>query len=170
MNIESMANYADVIGGIAVIVSLIYVGIQIRRNTMVNQGIATQQTFASTQTIYSWHAEDSGASEIYTRFNKGEQLTTAEQVRMIHLMLGMLEQYQVYFILNKLNMMDKESFECFFRKILLVLCTPTARQWFTTNRNFFRRDFVEYVDKLLDENPQVFRALEQFYELETSAA
>ena len=27
-----MANYADVIGGIAVIVSLIYVGIQIRRN------------------------------------------------------------------------------------------------------------------------------------------
>lgn len=36
-----------------------------------------------------------------------------------------------------------------------------------TNKNFFRRDFVEYVEKLLDENPQVFNALEQFYGLES---
>ena len=54
MNLEAAANYSDVLGGIAVIVSLIYVGFQIRKNTQVNQGIATQQTFASTQTIYSW--------------------------------------------------------------------------------------------------------------------
>ncbi|NCF21316.1 MAG: hypothetical protein GWP63_24100 [Haliea sp.] len=168
MNLDMAANYADVVGGIAVITSLIYVGIQIRRNTMVSQGIATQQTFASTQTIYSWHAEDSGASELYTRFNQGEKLTTAEQVRMIHLMLGMVEQYQVYFILNKLNMMDKESFDSFFRKILLVLSTPAAKHWFTTNKNFFRRDFVDYVENLLDENPQVFIALEQFYGLDSN--
>jgi hypothetical protein len=45
MNIEAAANYADVIGGIAVLISLIYVGVQIRGNTSVNQGIATQHTF-----------------------------------------------------------------------------------------------------------------------------
>jgi len=32
MDIESMANYADVIGGAAVILSLIYVGVQIRQS------------------------------------------------------------------------------------------------------------------------------------------
>ena len=37
MNIESIANYADVIGGTAVIVSLIYVSIQIRRITKSSQ-------------------------------------------------------------------------------------------------------------------------------------
>ncbi len=170
MNIEAAANYADVIAGIAVIVSLVYVSVQIRKNTRVNQGIATQQTFASTQVIYSWHANNSGVSELYAKFNQGETLTLPESVRMTNLMLGMIEQYQVYFILNKLKMMDDESFHSFFKKILLVLCTPTARQWFITNKTFFRRDFVEYVDNLLDENPHVFGALSQFYGLESTSA
>jgi hypothetical protein len=166
MVLEAAANYADVIGGMAVVISLIYVGIQIRRNTLVNQGIAIQQTFASTQTIYSWHADHSGASEIYTKFNQGEILTTAETVRITHLMLGMVEQYQVYFILKKLKMMDDESFNSFFRKILLVLGTPSSRQWFRTNRNFFRSDFVEYVDNLIEGNPHVASSLSKFYSLE----
>ena len=170
MNIESAANYADVVSGIAVIISLIYLSIQIRKNTQVNQGIATQQTFASTQTIYSWHAEDSGMSELYTKFNQGETLTPAEIVRITHLMLGMIEQYQVYFILNDLKMMDDESYRCFFRKILLVLATPSAKAWFNSYRYFFRQDFVEYVESLLDENPHVVDTLSQFYGVENTAA
>ena len=169
MNIEAAANYADVISGIAVIVSLIYVSVQIRKNTQVNQGIATQQAFASTQVIYSWHANNSEVSELYAKFNQGETLTLPESVRITHLMLGMIEQYEVYFILNNLKMMDDESFHSFFRKILLVLGTPTARQWFTTNGTFFRPDFVKYVDNLLNENPHVPRALSQFYGLESES-
>jgi len=163
MNLEAAANYSDVLGGIAVIVSLIYVGFQIRKNTQVNQGIATQQTFASTQTIYSWHAEDSGVSELFTRFNQGDTLTIAESVRMSHLMYGMLDQYQVYFILNKLKMMDQESFQSFFRKLLLVVGTPPAAQWFRTNRGFYRRDFVKAVEKLLEENPNAVSKNSLFY-------
>jgi hypothetical protein len=167
MNIEAAANYADVISGVAVIISLIYVSIQIRKNTQVNQGIATQQTFASTQAIYSWHADNPDVSELYAKFNQGETLTVPESVRITHLMLGMIEQYQVYFILNQLKMMDDESFHSFFRKILLVLATPTARQWFTSNKAFFRRDFVKHVENLLDENPHVPKALSQFYGLKS---
>ena len=167
MNIEAAANYADVISGIAVIVSLIYVSVQIRKNTQVNQGIATQQTFSSTQVIYSWHVNNSEVSELYAKFNQGETLTLPESVRITNLMLGMIEQYEVYFILNKLKMMDDESFHSFFRKILLVLGTPAARQWFTANGTFFRTDFVRYVDNLINENPHVSRALSQFYGLES---
>jgi hypothetical protein len=170
MNIESIANYADVIGGIAVVVSLIYVGVQVRKNTQVSQGIATQQTFASTQIIYSWHANNSEVSELWAKFYKGEELTIAESVRNTQLMFGMIEQYQVYFVLHKLKLLDDESFRSFFRKILLVLATPTSIQWFSTNKNFFRRDFVEFVENLLDENPHVFRTLSKFYGVESTSA
>ena len=47
MNIESMANFADVIGGAAVIVSLIYVGIQIRRNAKSSQSQTSQSAHES---------------------------------------------------------------------------------------------------------------------------
>lgn len=42
MDIENLANYADVIGGAAVIVSLIYVGVQVRRNTKSSQSQTNQ--------------------------------------------------------------------------------------------------------------------------------
>jgi len=170
LTLETLANYADVLGGIAVIVSLIYVGLQLRRSTQVNRAIATQQTYSSTQGIYGWHAQDSGASEIYTKFNQGKELTTSEVVRITHLMLGMLEQYQTYFILNAHDMMDEESFRSFFRKVLLVLGTPTAQDWFRNNRNFFRKDFVEHVEKLIDDNPHVLGTLATFYGLNEAAA
>ncbi len=170
MSIEMAANCAEVIGGITVFISLVYVSIQIRENTRVNQGIATQQTFASTQTIYSWHADNYEVSELFAKFNQGETLTVPETVRITHLMLGMMEQYQVYFILNKLRMMDDESFNSFFRKILLVLATPTARDWFRHNKNFFSRDFVEHVEDLLEGNPRVTRVLSGFYGLDLEPA
>ena len=70
MNLEIVANYADVIGGITVIVSLIYVGVQGRHNTLINRGIAAEHTVASTETIYSWHAENSGASDRHATFHQ----------------------------------------------------------------------------------------------------
>ncbi len=167
MNIEAAANYADVIAGIAVIVSLIYVSVQIRKNTQVNQGIAIQQTYASTQEIYSWYANNSDASELLAKFNQGETLTLPESVRIVSLLLGMVEQYEVYFILNKLNMMDEETFHSFFKKLATVLGTPSARQWFTDNRTYFRRDFVEFVNNFLDGNPKLIRATSRFYSLES---
>ena len=170
MNVEMAANYADVIGAVAVVISLIYVGIQVRNNTQVNRGIATQQTFASTQTIYSWHAHNKGASELYAKFSQGQPLSVAETVRMHHLMMGMIEQYQLYYILRELKMMDDESFSCFFRKILQVLATPASKSWFFGNRNFFRKDFVADVEKLLDENAHVAETLSRFYGVEGEVA
>jgi hypothetical protein len=35
MNVGELANYAEIIGGVAVLISLIYVAIQIRQNTAV---------------------------------------------------------------------------------------------------------------------------------------
>ena len=52
MNIEIMANYAEVIGGIAVIVSLIYVGVQIRANTTTVRSAATQSVHEAYATWY----------------------------------------------------------------------------------------------------------------------
>lgn len=170
MDIEVAANFADVISGVAVFVSLVYVSIQIRRNTRVSQGIAIQQAFTSTQEIYTWHANNSDVSALYAKFNQGKQLSLTEMVRIAHLMLGMIELYQVYFILNKLDMMDDKTFNSFFRKIILVLGTPTARKWFTTNKGFFQSDFVAHVDKLLDENLHVLEVLSRFYGLDEAAS
>jgi len=155
---------AEIIGGIAVIASLIYVGFQIRQNTRINQGIATQNTYTSTQVIYSWFADNPGLVDLYCKFHQGEKLTVPEATRMFNILLGQIEQYEVYFVLHNLRLIDDSTFRSFFKKIYTVLGTLPARQWFKDNRTFFKRDFVEFVNSMLDENPILTDATIAFYQ------
>jgi hypothetical protein len=170
LSFQEWGTLAEIFGALAVIVSLLYVAVQIKQNNRINQGIAIQQTYASTQEIYSWYANNSDANELLAKFSQGETLTLPEFVRIQNLMMGMVEQYEVYFILNKLKMMDEETFHSFFKKLATVLGTPSARQWFTDNRTYFRRDFVEFVNNFLDGNPKLIRAASRFYGLESKPA
>jgi hypothetical protein len=170
LSFQEWGTVAEIFGALAVIVSLLYVAVQIKQNNRINQGIAIQQTYASTQEIYSWYANNSDANELLAKFSQGETLTLPEFVRIQSLMMGMVEQYEVYFILNKLKMMDEETFHSFFKKLATVLGTPSARQWFTDNRTYFRRDFVEFVNNFLDGNPKLIRATSRFYGLESKPA
>jgi hypothetical protein len=170
LSFQEWGTVAEIFGALAVIVSLLYVAVQIKQNNRINQGIAIQQAYASTQEIYSWYANNSDVNELLAKFSQGETLTLPESVRIQNLMMGMVEQYEVYFILNKLKMVDEETFHSFFRKIILALGTPSARQWFTRNSTFFRRDFVEFVNNFLDGNPKLTRAVSRFYGLESKPA
>jgi len=161
---QDWGTIAEIVGGIAVIASLIYVGFQIRQNTRISQGIAIQNTFTSTQVIYSWFADNPELADLFCRFQQGENLTVPEATRMFNILLGQIEQYEVYFVLHNLRMMDDATFHSFFKKISTVLGTLPARQWFNDNRTFFKRDFVEFVNSMLDENPTLTDATIAFFQ------
>jgi hypothetical protein len=162
LNFQDWGTIAEIFGALAVIVSLLYVGVQIKQNNRINRGIAIQKSYASTQEAYSWVVNNSHVHDLAVKFLQGERLTIPEFTRMSTLWMGILEGYEVYFILNKLKMIDEETFYSFFRKIILALGTPSARQWFTRNSTFFRRDFVEFVNNFLDGNPKMISEFSRF--------
>ena len=166
LNFQEWGTIAEIFGALAVIVSLLYVGVQIKQNNRINRGIAIQKAYASSEEAYSWLVTSSEVNELAVNFLQGERLTIPEFTRISTLWMGILEGYEVYFILNKLKMMDEETFHSFFRKIILTLGTPSARQWFTRNSMFFRPDFVEFANNFLDENSELTSAYSRFLGLE----
>jgi hypothetical protein len=95
MNIESIANFADVIGGAAVIVSLIYVGIQIRRNAKSSQSQTSQSAHESLANVSLEIAKDPYLSS-FTR--KGmiafDELSEDEEFQFVILMTSSLSDLQ----------------------------------------------------------------------------
>ncbi len=163
MNWEVISAVAEILGAVGVIITVIYLAIQIRQNTRISQGIAIQNTFTSTQVTYSWFADNPELADLYCRFQQGEDLTVPEATRLYNTLLGQVEQYEVYFLLHNLRMIDDATFHSFFKKIFIVLSTLPARQWFNDNRMFFKRDFVEFVNSMLDENPTLTDATIAFF-------
>ncbi len=98
MNIEGMANYADVLGGIAVIVSLIYVGIQIRRNAKSSQSQANQSALESVASVGLEVAKDPDLSSLALKgMIAFEKLTEEEQFRFMMLMMTVFRGFENIF-------------------------------------------------------------------------
>ena len=112
MNIEGMANYADVIGGIAVIVSLIYVGIQIRRNTRSTRA----QTFQSAhESLASVALEIAKNPELALLAKRGltafDQLNDDDQFQFSYLVIGVMRHFENYFYQHERGMLEDELWE-----------------------------------------------------------
>lgn len=147
MNIESMANYADVIGGIAVIVSLIYVGVQIHRNTKSRQSQANQSAHESLANVSLEVAKDRDFSNL-TR--KGmiafEELTEEEKFQFILLMVTVFRRYENVFYQYQKGFLEKELWEGYKQSMLLYFYTSGGQAFWNVRSAHFSGLFREYLD------------------------
>jgi hypothetical protein len=147
MNIESMANYADVIGGIAVIVSLIYVGIQIRRNAKSSQSQANQGAHESLANVSLEIAKDPNFSSL-TR--KGmiafDELTEEEKFQFILLMVTVFRRFENIFYQYHKGFLDKELWEGYKQSMLLYFYTSGGQVFWNLRGEHFSRLFRNYLD------------------------
>ncbi|NCF20165.1 MAG: hypothetical protein GWP63_18170 [Haliea sp.] len=147
MNIESMANYADVIGGIAVIVSLIYVGVQIRRNTKSSQSQANQSAHESLANVSLEVAKDRDFSNL-TR--KGmiafEELTEEEKFQFLLLMVTVFRRFENVFYQYKKGFLEKELWEGYKQSMLLYFYTSGGQAFWNVRGAHFSGLFREYLD------------------------
>jgi hypothetical protein len=147
MNIESMANYADVIGGIAVIVSLIYVGIQIRRNAKSSQSQANQSAHESLANVSLEVAKDSDLSSL-TR--KGmiafEKLTEEEQFRFVMLMITVFRRFENIFYQYEKGFLEEELWDGYKQSMLLYFYTSGGQAFWNLRGEHFSGLFRNYLD------------------------
>ena len=108
MNIESMANYADVLGGAAVIVSLIYVGIQIRRNAKSSQSQANQSAHESLAVVSLEASKDLEFSKFIRRgMIAFDEFSEDEQFRFVMLMTTTFRRYENIFYQYKRGFLEQ---------------------------------------------------------------
>jgi len=136
MPIDQLANYAEVFGGIAVVVSLIYVAYQVRGNTRERRQHRRIETMEIMNTIHDFLTGPGNLSEIYikaaTDYNN---LTAPERVRFINmyskafvawdLLIGMRED-------GDLRQRELDRFESY---LLNSFRSPMIRHWWRTNAN-----------------------------------
>jgi len=130
MNIESLANYADVIGGTAVIVSLIYVGIQIRRSAKSSQSQANQSAHESLANVSLEVAKDPDLSNLtrkgMTAFDK---LTEEERFQFVMLMITVFRRFENIFYQYKKGFLEEELWDGYKQSMLLYRYTPGGQMF-----------------------------------------
>jgi pyridoxal biosynthesis lyase PdxS len=82
MNWEAISAVAEIIGVIAVVVSLGYVSVQIRQNTKVARAATRQAIAESTENLTSDLISNAEIAEIFVKHMNGEELSPVENLRL----------------------------------------------------------------------------------------
>ena len=156
MTIQQLGSLGEFIAAIATLATLIYLAIQIRRNTSIARATIIHQTNSAGMRELELVAQNADLAAIYDKGMKGESLTGTDLVRFI----AIVEMYLIwlenvdsqnsaglYFQGDDLDdVVDKLSGE-----IRELFSTPEVRQWWhhRAERNYMD-SFVKKINKHID--------------------
>ena len=144
---ESMANYADVIGGAAVIVSLIYVGIQIRRSAKSNQSQANQSAHESLAIVSLEVSKDPEFSNFVRRgLIEFDELSEEEQFRFVLMMTTSFRRYENIFYQYKRGFLEQGLWKGYEQSILLMFYSQGGQAFWKLRCLHFSELFRNYLD------------------------
>jgi hypothetical protein len=150
MNLSDLGNIGEFIGSIAVIGSLIYVGYQIRQNTIATERSNARQT-ASDHARANFAIMDEKVADIVLRgLNNLGDLTPVERYRLDLAIAGWLEGIEQAFADYAQNNFKESSLKQYRTRILALLDTPGGRAWWKECDVWFSEEFQLDLNELLD--------------------
>ena len=151
MDIMELGAIGELVGGVAVIATLIYLAVQIRQNTRAVRASALDSSVTSIMSVRGSIVESAELSEI---FDKGladaESLDHLERTRFRFLMQNVLWGFWNTYSQAGYANLSTSVWEAQLPILVRVMTTPGGR-WFWENfRHEFEASFRDEVDTVLD--------------------
>lgn len=151
--LQKWALIAEILGGLAVVFSLVFVGLEIRQST--NETIQNTNAIKS-QTVQDIQAEFREVFDFPDAYleivdKDPSQFSVKDRVTMSTVLSRLMRIYENQWYQYQNGFLDEELFTGYQKHMLISL---NVEYWFELWRlrkenGFFHPDFVEYVDQLL---------------------
>jgi hypothetical protein len=150
LKLAEWASVAEIVGATAVIVSLVYVGLQVNDNTSAIRSAAANDASVAMQSWYLEMGSNREASDLwFNAMTSPEQLPTRDEFQFMMMMHAALLGMQNSYLLSKEGTIDAEFREGITVAIVAVKDLPGMGRYWRQRRDFFHSGFANYVDGLL---------------------
>lgn len=162
-NLESLANLGEIIGAIAVVVSLVYLAVQVRQNTQAQQTENFSRALDRVAAIQATLSQDTETSVI---FSKGvldpSELSANERLRFTWAMYELFGAFEFMFLASKTKAMPDEVWQRWSSAVAWWLSFSGVQIWWTVRPIPFTERFTSYVEALLQNNPTDAQSLQSY--------
>ena len=150
MNWDALGAVGEIIGAIAVLLTLGYLALQIRQNTQAVQASAVESSIKSVSEARSAIFVTAGIAEIYEKgISDPEQLTGVETIRFRLLVHNLLLAQANVFAQMKYSNLPSSTWKSQRPAILRVLKTPGGKWFWDNYHSDFESEFSEEIETLL---------------------
>ncbi|HET6564657.1 MAG TPA: hypothetical protein VFG52_04525 [Xanthomonadales bacterium] len=149
-SLKEFASIAEIIGAIAVVISLVYVGMQVNDSASAVRAASANDATVALQHWYLEIGADQQTSELFYRaLTSEEALSNAEEFQFLMMLHGAFLAFQNSYLLAEEGTIDPELREAITAAILGVKSLPGMTRYWRQRRSYLHSGFAKYVDELL---------------------
>ena len=150
IKLSKLASLAEIIGAFAVVVSLIYVGIQVNDSAGAVRSAAANDANVAMQSWYLQIGSNQQTSELWYRAVTSEvALSNQEEFQYLMMTHAAFLGFQNSYLLAEEGTIDPELRESINSAIRGVKDLPGMTRYWRQRRSYLHKDFAEYVDELM---------------------
>ena len=151
-NLSHMTSIAEIIGAFAVVISLIYVGVQVNDSATAVRSASANDANVALQNWYLQIGSDEQTSGLfYEGLISEEPLPNKEEFQFLMMFHGAFLAMQNSYLLAEEGTIDIDLREALTSVLLGVKDTPGMRRYWQQRKSTLHSDFADYVDELLEE-------------------
>jgi len=152
MTLEDLGNLGDFIGGIAVVVTLVYLAIQLRANTDSIRAASSTAINERLVGVNQSLVEDPSLAEIFVRESSSPgSIEGADRVRFDTLIQSMFISLENVMKVAQSGTIEFRDWEPWSRHLRRWLMNPAVRAWWVRQDTPFGEEFKAHVQALLDQ-------------------
>ena len=155
MDLSQLADLGELLGGVAVVASLVYLAAQIRQNTRtVRASTLHQNTDLWSSLFISLAAPD--ITRAYVAGMAGDRdMKPLQYTQFFFVCRSMFLAFENQYYQMRHGVLDSEAYDGYVRSISTqILAFRGFRVWWEMNRSVFSPDFVDHIDTMIADVPE----------------
>ena len=148
-SLQEYALAAEIIGAVAVVVSLIYVGLSVNQNTNALMVANHQALVAMDQSTTDWVKDPAFASTMNVASSDSDQLSAVQKRQLYTYYASKLNAWEFAFLTHENAMMADNIWIGWDAHYRTVITDETVISFWKLDRESFSPEFRRYVDSVL---------------------
>ena len=158
--LKDIALIAEIFGGIAIFISLIFVGVQLKENTKETRSATATATIATMASWYGDIGNNQQSSMLFYKFlATPDSIPKDQKIQAIYNLHSMFLIFQNSYYLVKEGTLDPSIQESLTVVIKGVRDQPGMLYYWKTRKTIFFKDFRAYVDEILQTNDPISQGI-----------
>jgi hypothetical protein len=159
MDIHDIADVAQVVGGSALFVSVLFLFLEVRRNNRLTQAANTQALVGLSAPYHLGLVQDRRMAELYFQgAERYHELDEVDQQRFRSLLSGWLILHENIYYQWRRGLLDHHSFKPWANELKLFVRQQDLAAHWPAMRELFQDQFAAHIERLIEEEADVLPA------------
>ena len=154
MNWDAVGAVGEIIGAVAVLITLIYLSIQVRQHGRQLESANEQAAFSQLTAWIHRMSTDSSAKALFEKIAKDQPLSEQDEADWAWILAELTNVGEAHFVQYKKAALSHEVWLKYERALTAYLVTPVGKRWWFNRMAPFSDEFTEHFDRLLKQPDQ----------------